>query len=170
MRKAKRWLDLISSDIARPATPTEEALYEASLIIFCRCFKGAGGIRQRPLKPKQVFSQIQRGQFELLKIIRDRMVAHDEQLASATVALLIRSKEHYALDVLSSNFSVPFSAIMERKYLIGLVETVLDWLDIERHKLASDLKSWFDQMPEDRVSAPAFKLDIIEGDPFRRGT
>ncbi|WP_156964519.1 hypothetical protein [Methylocapsa aurea] len=165
--RALNWLDLATK--SNSPNPTEEALDESALLAFCRCFESTNGHRLKPLKSKQVFNPDQRAKFERLKLIRNRVVAHDEQLFGGVFVLVVRSVGLTALDVLSLNLSTSFTDFPEKGFLRELVGVACHWVELERTRVMNELKKEFDAKPvEFRAAAPPFKITPIPADPFSR--
>lgn len=162
---ARDWLNALSqAGVEQAPTHIDQALYEAALVGFCRCFDSTAGLRARPLNPRRIFSPEQRQQFETMRTMRNRVVAHDEQLASATIAMVIKNAHHVAIEAVATNLSVSFSGFSDSRFLRPLIDTALGWVEHERDRLARVIVDAFNALPlEVRAAAPAFTFQIVQG-------
>ena len=169
LQAARQWLDSLSVSVQQVPTTTDRALCNAALIAFCCCFESTSGLRRKPLNSKKVFAGEQRQQLERLITIRNQMVAHDEQFASHTAVLVVKSADHIASETLTYHLSFSLVAMNERKILNNLVDVALKWVRIKIDKLSKEITTAFNKLPLDQRSGfPAYSLQIVEGDPFRK--
>jgi len=148
LRKALEWLtnQPVPGEGKLPEA-IAEAMDEAALLAFCRCFESTAGVRLRPLKAKKIFNADQRASFDRLRTIRNKVVAHDEQLTGALVPLMVKSKEFHALDALCIYLTAPFSAFTERANLLELVQIAHDWVEAECNRIFDRITTEFDALP-----------------------
>ena len=86
-----RWLSIVFAQTSNAPQCGEElaaALCDASLVAFIRCFEYKHPLK--PLKPRKLFEASDRDNFERLRVIRNKKVAHDNLLTTGTFALLVQ--------------------------------------------------------------------------------
>ena len=168
LQMVERWLNLIPTDISPDNSDqmfTSVGLADAALIGFCRCFDV--GHPLKPLKQKRIFSLEQRDQLDRLKGVRNKLVAHDEQLSNGVFSLIVRSQELTAIEAVSLNLITQFGAMQELNDLRALGQCALNWVKQEHWNIASKIVQGFDAMPAAyRAAAPPFTINVEPKDHF----
>ncbi|WOJ89675.1 hypothetical protein RZS28_18135 [Methylocapsa polymorpha] len=163
----ERWLSLIPSDAPQDTSDQTfvfAGLADAALLAFCRCFDLNHALR--PLK-KKMLSLEQRDELERLQSIRNKLVAHDDQLFNGVFSLIVRSADLTAIEAVSLNLLTPFVALPELKALRALTQFVLEWVKQEHWRVASEIVQAFDAMPAAyRAAAPPFTINVQSKDHF----
>ncbi len=135
LQSVVRWLSLIPGDVPQDASNQAFAfvgLADAALLGFCRCFDLDHALK--PLKKKKMLSLDQRDELERLQNIRNKLVAHDNQLFNGVFSLIVRSTDLTAIEAVSINLVTPFVVHSELKALRTLSQFVLDWLKQEHRE------------------------------------
>ena len=164
---AQRWLNEIPPEIdPNSEALVSRALADAALLAFCRCFDFEHPLK--PLKPKKVFSPEQRPKLERLRRVRNRSVAHDDQLSTGTFSLVANGPDYNAIEAVSLKLSAPFlSHGVELPALRELNAAALAWVRKEHWRVASEIVSAFNALPlSERMSAPDFTLNIEPKDHY----
>lgn len=167
LQVVERWLSLIPTS-APDDTSDETFVYlglaDAALMGLCRCFDS-----DHPLKPlkRKFLSLSQRDDLERLQNIRNKLVAHNEQLGNGVFSLIIRAPDLTAIEAVSLNLFTPFAALAEIEKLRALSRFVLDWVRQEHGRIASEIVEAFNALPAIvRAVAPPFTIDVVSKDHF----
>jgi hypothetical protein len=131
---------------------------------FC-CFEGTKGLRQQPLKIKRVFCAEDRRAFDRLKLIRNKIVAHDEHLYPGEYAFLVTDRDASAIEAVILKVATPFSGLEDADHLQRLAAIARDWVAAEFETVATEIVTTFNAQPaEDRrsiiASTPEFTLNF----------
>ena len=168
LEKVVHWLKLIPVDMAQISMDQSlvfEGLADAALLAFCRCFDSDHPLR--PLKQKRMLSLAQRDQLERIRAVRNKLVAHDNQLFNGVFSVIVRSQEYAAIEAVSLNLLTPFVALSELNDLRSLSVEVLNWVKNEHERVATEIVRTYDAWPlAERVAAPPFKINIESKDHF----
>ncbi len=168
LQRVERWLSLIPNDPPKDASDQTfvfTGLADAALLGFCRCFDLDHPLK--PLKKKKMLSPEQRDQLERLRNVRNKPVAHDNQLSNGVFSFIVRSKELTAIEAVSVNFVTPFAVHAELETLRALNQFVLSWVKQEHWNVASKIVQGFDAMPVAcRAAAPPFTINVQPKDHF----
>lgn len=152
-----------------PSDPKHEALYIAALIKFKACFEGTSGLRQKPLKQKDIFNSTDRACFERLRIIRNKMVAHDEHLYPGEYPMIVLDKNAKAIEAVSFMIKLPFSGMSDAQDLERLAYISIEWLNKAYEETASEIVSEINDIPSEerlhlRDTTPEFTINIAESE------
>ena len=150
-----------------PTDPKHEALYIAALIKFRACFEGTSGLRQKPLKQKDIFNSADRACLERLRLIRNQIVAHDEHLYPGEYPLIVLDKDAQAIEAVSFMIKVPFSGMSEVQDLERLAHISKEWLNNAYEETASEIVAEINAIPTEerlhlRDTTPEFTINITE--------
>jgi hypothetical protein len=148
-----------------PTDPKHEALYIAALIKFRACFEGTSGLRQKPLKQKEIFSSTDRACLDRLRLIRNQMVAHDEHLYPGEYPLIVLDKDAKAIEAVSFMIKVPFSGMGEIQDLERLADISKEWINNAYEEIASEIVAELNAIPDEeriqlRDTTPEFTINI----------
>lgn len=167
LQQVEHWLRLIPEGDPTTGDPAaiSAGLADAALIGFCRCFDLNHPLK--PLKPKRVFSPEQRDQLDRLKNVRNKLVAHDEQLTHGVFTLIARSRDLTAVEAVSLSLQAPFSVLPDLARLRVLQQIALEWVRQEHWRVATEIVQAFDALPMiDRALAPHFSINVNEKDVY----
>jgi len=168
LHKVVDWLKLIPVDPAQIRADKGlvfEGLADAALLAFCRCFDVDHPLR--PLRQKGMLSPAQRGQLERIRAVRNKLVAHDDQLFNGTCSLIVRSKDFAAIEAVSLNLLAPFVVHSELNDLRSLSGVVQNWVKNEHERVATEIVRAYDASPlAERIKAPPFKINVELKDHF----
>ena len=78
-----------------------EALADAALLAFCRCFDKDHPLK--PLEPAQVLALTQRSETERLRLVRNKVVAHDDRLFRGVFSLVVQNSDKICIEAVSMN-------------------------------------------------------------------
>jgi hypothetical protein len=168
LHKVVGWLKLIPVDLAQinmDESLVFEGLADAALLAFCRCFDSDHPLR--PLRQKGMLSLAQRDQLERIRAVRNKLVAHDEQLFNGTFSLIVRSRDFAAIEAVSLNLLTPFVALSELNDLRSLSGVVQNWVKNEHERVATEIVRTYDASPlAERVGAPPCTINVESKDHF----
>jgi hypothetical protein len=112
-------------------------------------------IRGRPLSRKLIFDRSLRPKFEDLVFVRNKLVAHDEQLYGFLAPGVVRGPDLRALDTVIVKGSVVLSAMPQAEHLKKLATVTYDWLKEEQERLRCIATDEFNALSmEERARAP----------------
>jgi hypothetical protein len=148
-----------------PTDPKHEALYVAALIKFRACFEGTSGLRQKPLRQKDILSTADRACLERLRLIRNQMVAHDEHLYPGEYPLIVLDKDAKAIEAVSFMIKVPFSGMGEIEDLERLAHISQKWINNAYEEIASEIVAEINAVSNEerlhlRDVTPEFTINI----------
>jgi hypothetical protein len=148
-----------------PPDPKQEALYVAALIRFRACFEGTSGLRQKPLKQKDMFNSTDRACLERLRLIRNQMVAHDEHLYPGEYPLVVLDKNATAIEAVSFMIKVPFSGMSDVQDLERLAEIARKWIDAAYEEMATEIVAEINALTAEerlylRDTTPEFTINM----------
>jgi hypothetical protein len=153
----RRALDWLAAAQSMQGT-ARDGLYSAALISFVRCFEKperAGRDQRRPLSQKLIFDRSLRPKFEDLVFVRNKLVAHDEQLYGFLAPGVVRGPDLRALDTVIVKGSVVLSAMPQAEHLKSLATVTYDWLKEEQERLRCIATDEFNALSmEERARAP----------------
>lgn len=167
LRQVGNWLCLIPADLPTEgdATHVATALADAALITFCRCFDVRHPLK--PLKTKKLFTPKQRDQFERLKNIRNKMVAHDDNPSNGVFSLITRSVNMKAVEAVSISLNTPFVVFQDLNSLRILQDVAFKCVAIEHERVATEIVRNFVLAPLSvRASAPPFEIKVDSKDLY----
>ena len=141
----------------------QDGLYDSALVLFMRCFEPTQGLRTQPLNAKRIFTPLDRAKFKKLGVIRNKIVAHDEQLFGTVNVLIARRPDLTAGAIATWISGVSFFAMEESKYLKDLAQVAFDWIDKEAsHLKARIIREYEALSPEARAALQPFTQYFTE--------
>lgn len=168
LQKVVDWLKAIPAHLAHVNVEQRlvfEGLADAALIAFCRCFDFDHPLR--PLKQKGMLSIEQRDQRVRIRNVRNKLVAHDNQLFNGTFSLIVRSRDFAAIEAVSLSLVTPFVALSELDDLRSLGDVVQNWVKNEHERVATEIVRAYDASPlAERIAAPSFTFNVEPKDHF----
>jgi hypothetical protein len=143
-----------------------EALYIAALIKFMSCFENTSGLRQKPLKQKNIFHSSDRACLQRLRRIRNKMVAHDEHLYPGEYPLIVLDGDAKAIEAVSFTIKAPFSGLSDIYDLDRLAQIAKKWVDEAFENIATEIVTEVNSLTnEERVylrdTTPEFTINIM---------
>ncbi len=135
----------------------QEGLYDAALVLLVRCFEPTSGLRTQPLSIKKVFSPPERVKFKKLLTIRNKIVAHDEQLFGSVNVLIARQIDMSLQAIATMITGVTFFAMKERRDIKPLVKSAIVWTENATSPLRAKISREYDALPfGDRMALQPF--------------
>jgi hypothetical protein len=135
----------------------QESLYDAALIAFLRCFESTAGVRVQPLSPKKIFVPVDRVKFKKLVAIRNKIVAHDEQIFGSVEVFVGRKIDFHAAGTATMVTSVTFFGMHEATSFEDLVKTAFSWTEKEADHLKAKIIEQYEALPlETRMALQPF--------------
>jgi hypothetical protein len=131
------WLREVQSDDERHLI--REATTIAALVKFCSCFESTSGLRQLPLKPSKIYNPSDRSLIEELRLIRNKAVAHDEQLFPANSVMVVFGPNANPIEAVCLAMRFPIHGMTELSELPRLAEQALDWVGDEIERVCSEI-------------------------------
>ena len=146
-----------------------EAAATAAVVRFVTCFEATGGWRAKPLKARLFFETKQRAQFERIKVIRNRMVAHDDALYTQPFGFLAIGSDALAIEALCVDMAAPLFAMEELSGLASLAGVTLAWVGAAVDKAAAVLVDEFNSLEEEdrreiKRTCSGSKIQIVDGE------
>ncbi len=157
LEDTNKWLEAIPTDFTPPNGPHSEqtkvweALADAALISFCKCFD-----KKHPLKPLnlKMFTLEERDKIETLITMRNKTVAHDDQKASMTFVIASIHLDGSALDVASIHLSSSFYSSYDMKVLKHLSSKAFELVDKEHQITIKNALSTLKSQPPEVAQLP----------------
>lgn len=163
------WLMAANAEGVPPTI--HEALCAAALVKFCSCFEGTSGLRAKPLKRKNIFAPADRAIVERLRQIRNKLVAHNENLYPGEFPLIVLDSDANAIEAVALKLEAPFSVMPEVADLSRLSAIALGWVAAEFEAIATEVVAGINAIPISerrllRDTTPEFTLNILSEDRF----
>lgn len=153
------WCDLAKEETASDSAREAAAL--TAIVRFVGCFSGTKGLRQQPLSKKAIFSPEDRKLLEALRQVRNTEVAHDDQVAPGSLALLILDAAAEALSVNAVQMTSHYSTSNHIDDVLRLSYLARSWILEAFERAAADIVARFNALPvEERQALKASALDF----------
>lgn len=153
------WCDLAKEEAASDSAREAAAL--TAIVRFVGCFSSTKGLRQQPLSKKAIFTPEDRKLVEALRQVRNTEVAHDDQIAPGSLALLILDAGARALSVNAVQLTSHYSTSDHVDDVLRLSHVARSWVIEAFEQAAQDLVVQFNTIePEDRRALKAAALNF----------
>ena len=128
-----------------------EALAVAALVRFCGCFESTSGHRSKPLKIKKIFQLSDRQIFEALKLLRNKLVVHDEQLYPNHTPWVVVGPAGAAIEAGVLGMGFRLVDMVESDQFLTLAQVALAWVANEFDHVSSQVVEEINSLPPDMI-------------------
>ena len=164
MRQVMSWLETAIN--ASLDGGIREGMAVAAWVRFCGCFESTAGLRAQPLQPKKIYTKADRPLIEIFRQIRNKVVAHDEQLFPSNSPLVVLNADGLAIEALAMRASYPLHCRDQLGEMARLAKIASEWLEAEADRVGAEIVAKINGLPftlrqMQRDSAVPFEITFV---------
>lgn len=144
-----------------------EGVAIAAWVRFCGCFESTAGLRAQPLQPKKIYAKADRPLIEMFRQIRNKVVAHDEQLFPSSSPLVVLDGDGFAIEAVAMGASYPVHGFEPLGQMARLARIAAEWLEAEADRVGTEIVATINGLPfavrqMQRDSATPFEITFVD--------
>jgi len=144
-----------------------EGMTVGAWVRFCGCFESTAGLRAQPLQPKKIYAKADRPLIEMFRQIRNKVVAHDEQLFPSSSPIIVLNADGFAIEALAMGASYPVHGFDQLSEMARLAKIAAEWLESEADRVGTEIVATINGLPfavrqMQRDAAAPFEIMFVD--------